>query len=432
MSKSILRLLRIVGAVVAGLLVIAVIAYVALLCINPNRERPARIDEPTGFVRAEGTNLYDGAGDILQLQGVNLGNWFIQEFWMGFNAVGDFDTGLYTQLRGDAAMRANPNLTDEDIDALNALYIHNYIQEQDFQILSQLGMNTVRIPFTWFNLTTDGETLRENAFEDLDWAVAMCEKYGLYAILDLHGAYGSQNQDIHSGDDARFELYGNEENMRKACALWTQIAARYRDNSTVAGYDLLNEPRRAPGQFGGKVNFDFYDRLYHAVRAADPNHLIFIECFTFPIHGARLSGYDWENICMEYHIYNNTHLPQRACLGFYKALHNLMGYQAPVLVGEWNAFEDPGDWADNFEFFDELGWSHTSWTYKANAWYFEKMDENFNRRYCNWGLYEVNVEPVDLYTATYEEIAAVYDRAITREEDRTVVYDYWVDYLSGQ
>ena len=423
-EKSLMKtiLITICFAVVA-----AVLACAILLAINPNPDRPIHVDSANGYVQASGTNLYDGEGNLLQFKGVNLGNWFDQEFWMAVSAVGSFDTGVYTQLRGDAAMRSNPNLTDADIDKLNELYLDNYIQESDFQILAELGMNTVRIPFTYFNLSADGEHLRENAFEKLDWAVSMCEKYGLYAIVDLHGTIGSQNMDIHSGDDSQFNLYGNEENMRLTEELWKVIAAHYKDNKTVAAYDLLNEPRRAPHKFGGKINFDFYDRLYHAVRSVDENHLILIECFSFPFNGARLSRYEWQNICMEYHIYNLTPLSQLSCLRFYRAAHNLMGYRTPVYIGEWNAFEKESEWADSFAWFDRQGWSFTSWTYKTNK---RLYGISLSNR-CNWGLYELDMDPVDLSTATFEEIAAVYNSVKTENAAQGVAYSMWERYLNG-
>ena len=204
---------------------------------------------------------------------------------------------------------------------------------------------------------------------------------------------------------------------------------RYRDNKTVAAYDLLNEPRRAPGKFGGKINFDFYDELYHAVRKVDRNHLILIECFSFPVNGARLSGYNWENICMEYHIYNLTPLPQLSCLRLYKVLHNLMGYHTPVYVGEWNAFEKESEWHDSFRWFDRQGWSFTSWTYKTNARYYRDFRFKHN---CNWGLYELNMEAVDLSSAGFDEIAETYKATATKPENRTVVYDLWEAYLKGR
>lgn len=117
--------------------------------------------------------------------------------------------------------------------------------EQDFANIAALGLNCVRLNFVWWTFTTDGETLREDTFRYADWALDMCEKYGLYAILDDHGAMGSQNKDQHSGDDSQFHLYDSEENRRMAIDLWTTLAGRYRNRACVSGYDLLNERHRA-------------------------------------------------------------------------------------------------------------------------------------------------------------------------------------------
>jgi len=59
--------------------------------------------------------------------------------------------------------------------------------------------------------------------------------------------------------------------------LWEQIAARYKDNAWVAGYNPLNEPCdpehvRLPA---------FYDRLEPAIRKVDPNHMLWLDGNTF-------------------------------------------------------------------------------------------------------------------------------------------------------
>lgn len=357
---------------------------------------------------------------------------------MSLASVGSFDTGRYTQRRGRAAILQNPNLSAAQAEELEQLYLRSYIREEDFRQVARLGMNAVRIPFSYMNLEEDG-ALRENAFERLDWAVAMCKKYGLYAVLDLHGAHGSQNMDHHSGDDARFDLYGNAENEAKTEALWRAIAAHYRGERTVAGYDLLNEPRRKPHRYGGRVNFDYYDRLYRAVREEDPDHLIFIECFSFPCNGARLRRYGWENVCMEYHIYNLTPFSQKTCLRFYKLLHEWMGFRTPVYIGEWNAYGREKDWQTNFAYFDKMGWSFTSWTYKTNAWFYKQDKQYLNfyvythseNRKLNWGLFELDMPTVDISTATYEEIAKTYAASVTENAARTDAYAFWEKYLKG-
>lgn len=388
------------------------------------KERIERIENPSGYVTAEGENLYDGDGRRLTLRGVNIGDWFVQEFWMSTFSVGEFDGGVYTLKRGREAMKANPLLSAEQAKKLEKLYIDTYITEEDFVNISSLGLNCVRIPFTYFNLTEeDGTTLRENAFAKLDWAVDMCEKHGLYVILDLHGAKGSQNMDHHSGDDSSFDLYGNRKNMDATVFLWKSIAEHFKDRKTVCGYDLLNEPRRGIGKFGGKVQFDFYDELYRAVRSVDKNHMIFMECFTFPVHGVSPKKYGWKNVCYEYHIYNLTPFSQKVCNKFYKALHDLKGYKVPVTIGEWNAWENGKDWSDSIDYFNSIGWSYISWTYKTNAYMYEQVYRNHN----TWGIYELRYPAVDVSKATYDEIAATIMKSKTEYAEKSIIYGVYLE-----
>ena len=403
---------------VGGIIVLAVIIYGILCAKSPNKKRPAKI-EGTGYVQAYGTNVYDANGDILLLKGVNLGNWFDQECWMAVSGVGNYETGRYTQKRGLEAMRANRNLTDEQIDKLDEIYLDAYITEDDFAKISALGLNCVRIPFTYLNLTEkDGVTLKKDAFKYLDWTLDMCEKYKLYAIVDLHGVRGSQNQDLHSGDDAQFNFYNNEENRAIARDLWRTIALRYKDRTIIAGYDLLNETRRAPGKYTGKAQFDYYNELYKAIREVDQNHMLIVECFTFPTHGVNGKKYGWENVCYSYHIYNLMPISQKPCLYFYKALHNLMGYKFPVFIGEFSCWNNKKEWHISFDFFEKLGWSYVSWTYKTNC----NLYKNDKKRNM-WGLYELDIPPVDLSTATYDEIAAVWGATGTENAKATLIYD---------
>lgn len=83
-----------------------------------------------GFIRADGKRLLDGSGRPFQIRGVNLGNWLVPENYMALSDVGTFETGRYTIERGLRAMRANPNLTDEQIAELERIYVENYITEE--------------------------------------------------------------------------------------------------------------------------------------------------------------------------------------------------------------------------------------------------------------------------------------------------------------
>ncbi len=420
-------------AILGALIVVCAAFALYLWFKNPDPVRPAAIDNPTGFVQAQGANIYDGDGKLLQLRGVNLGNWLVQENYMSVTDVGDFDTGVFTEARALAAMKANPNLTDAQIEELYHIRAQAYMTEEDFARIAGLGLNCVRLNFGWWTFTTDGETPREDAFRYVDWALDMCDKYELYAVLDNHGAMGSQNQDQHSGDDSQFHLYDGEENRRMTVDLWKLLAERYRDRTCVAGYDLLNECRRAPGRYGGRINTDFYDELYRAVRSVDPNHMIFIGYFTFPIHGGRVSHYNWENVCLTYHIYNRTPFSQITCLNFIKALHNFMGSDMPVYIGEFNAWTEEQDWLDTLDWFDAQGWSWSSWAYKTNSWSYlsgENSEWSRDARMRNWGVYELYMEPVDLSTATFEEIRTAYLQSATENAKPSLVHEVYNERLA--
>ena len=61
-------------------------------------------------------------------------------------------------------------------------------------------------------------------------------------MLDLHAAPGAQNHDWHSDSlgDLR-ELWTKKSNRHKTYDLWQMLADRYKDETIIAGYDVLNE-----------------------------------------------------------------------------------------------------------------------------------------------------------------------------------------------
>ena len=58
----------------------------------------------------------------------------------------------------------------------------------------------------------------------LDWFVQNCSQRGMYVILDMHGAFGSQNGMDHSGEinDGK-QLYYNQSNKDKTLNLWIAL-----------------------------------------------------------------------------------------------------------------------------------------------------------------------------------------------------------------
>jgi hypothetical protein len=59
----------------------------------------------------------------------------------------------------------------------------------------------------------------------------------------------------------------------RAVWLWEALAKHYKGNKWIAGYNPLNEPTDA---LHTRV-LAFYDRVHKAIRAIDPDHIIFFD-----------------------------------------------------------------------------------------------------------------------------------------------------------
>src|SRR6202041_520119 len=108
------------------------------------------------------------------------------------------------------------------------------------------GFNTVRVPLNWrlFVAPGNGSATR---FEGPGWAlldrlVGWCRDAGLRVIVDLHAAPGGQTG-VNHDDGPGFPLtFYVPRDRALTIALWQKLAAHYRDETAILGYDLLNEP----------------------------------------------------------------------------------------------------------------------------------------------------------------------------------------------
>lgn len=151
-------------------------------------------------------------------------------------------------------------------------YYGSYITEADIRLAAQNGFNSVRLPF-------NARHLREPGYlRCIDDCVRWCGKHGVYAILDMHAAPGGQTgQNIDDSERDLPELFMRPEHRDELCALWALLAARYRGEAAVAGFDLLNEPLiRKDAEHNGRL-VPLYLRITEAVRRADPERIVIWE-----------------------------------------------------------------------------------------------------------------------------------------------------------
>lgn len=371
-----------------------------------------RLNEtPSPFLKANGTKLLNnfGSGEEVVLRGTNAGGWLVMEEWMNPVKSPDQITTIRT---------LTERFGEEGAWELLNIYQDHYFTEKDFDILKEEGINSIRLPITYFEMLNEDGSLKETAFDRLDWFIEEASKREIYVIIDLHGAPGSQNGKDHSGDISNKDkgnLYGNETNMQRTVFLWEEIAKRYKDAEWVAGYDLLNEP----GGASGIEQFDFYNRLYQAVRAQDQNHILFIEAIWEPKDLPNPNVYGWENVAYSYHFYNwnNIHdfYSQKDFIDSKVSFVEEANHNVPVYVGEFTMFNNIQSWDYALKVFEEQGWSFSTWAYKATG------------NGTSWGMYTGEPASVDIHNDSFEEIKVKWSTAGTDVSYKR--NDYFVDVL---
>ena len=442
---SLLILVLIVSAVAGGLLIYSKTYKVP--------QQAEKIENTTGLIQASGRALYDANGNRIQLKGVNAGQILLQEGWMSPFALEPLKNadGSYVKDDGDniqypefteeefrRALQSNPNLQGYDMDELLAYYYSCFFTEEDFRIIKEdLGLNTIRLPFYYLNILNEDLTLREEeeAFSYLDWFLEQAANHGLYVILDLHGAPGSQSGYEHSGSAAReANLWNSEENVAATVALWGYVAKHYTYTrpdlgAWIATYDLLNEPTYTYKGVTNRQCWDVFDKIYDAIRANGDQHVVtFCCCWDF----AALpdpAEYQWENVQYQYHWYNwrNDLLPYDLFFA-YQDLSNIgRDYDVPVLIGEFTAFEDVGAWQKMLGLYDERLYSWTIWSYKTTVtgWWTS-----------SWGVYTAQLKFItenedlkcNVATCTYEEFIAACEKTRTENCATGTLYQVLKDY----
>lgn len=235
--------------------------------------------------------IVDQEGSPIMLRGVGLGGWMnMENFITGFPA-------------NEEAMRAalRAEMGEEKYEFLFDRFLQYFFEDPDAAYLASLGLNVVRLPINYRHFESDDAPfeIKEEGFRHLDRVIEICARHGLYTIIDLHAVQGYQNQDWHCDNPThKTFLWTHRLFVDRAAHLWKAIAARYRGNHWVAGYNLINEPNDTTDALVGAVT----DRLYRAVKEADPDHLVFIdgngfgnrfECYGDPLPDTVYSAHDY-------------------------------------------------------------------------------------------------------------------------------------------
>lgn len=325
------------------------------------------------FLRIKGRNfVFDG--NKIRLRGFNVGNWLnIEGYMMGLPFTDSGIRQTFAEVLGpECAARFFRKYQD------------CYFTAGDARFIAEKGFNLLRLPFNYRLFESDMKPGRYNsaAFAVIDKVMRLCRKYRIFLLLDLHAAPGSQSEDLHSdncGVEARF--WAVRDFQDRAVALWRAIAARYRNERYLMGYDLLNEPNTTEIP----VLNDFYRRAIRAIRSVDGNHIIVLEGnrWSDEIESLNAGLFDDPQVMAEFHHYpfhgidkypgrfhgrpanRNTLLSSMANkFRFFRRI------KRPLLLGEFGFTTHPGTDGPYqlidalLDVADEHGWHWVLWSFK--------------------------------------------------------------------
>lgn len=312
---------------------------------------PAIHATPTqGFLSTRGTSIVDSTGQAIILRGVN---------YPGY---------------------------EQESPTLHNLAAYNALADNKF--------NVVRLPISWANLEPqpgafNSAYLSGYVDQDVQWA----KSAGLYVILDMHqynwasrfGGIGAPDWSVQGYapnatgmQQAVSGFWSNGEPQGHLVQVWMQIAQHFANEPTIAGYDLFNEPwiftSKLPELNATHALEAYYMSAIQAIRAVDPNHIIFLETGNVNMFKLAVTNIVWSphfyplSFAPKFYIENYT-LLENDFVAKYETF--VVEFGTPMWIGEFGAFMVDAS-------------SHAIWIQVAL--------DLFNRYGIGWGWWAYNGE----------------------------------------
>ena len=213
------------------------------------------------------------------------------------------------------------------------------LDDTDAAMMQQSGFNVVRLPIAWSLLEPTRGHFDTSYLDKIASYVSMLNAHHLYVVIDMHfllwspvyGGSGAPDWAVVSGvpDDnwgpmpswERFlspgvnastvAFWSNPDWQRELEKTWELVAERFRNDSGVAGYDLMNEPHSLPMiplRFDKDSLFPWYAQTIEAIASVDPNHLYFLDNDMAPAPStvARINA---SNLVYAPHVYTGALMP---------------------------------------------------------------------------------------------------------------------------
>ncbi len=184
--------------------------------------------------------------------------------------------------------------------------------EDDFEMISELGFNFVRLPIDYRTYTQEDDwlTFDEEGLSQIDDAVAWGQKYNIHVSINLHRApgYGVNPPQKPLPPEQDVSLWEDESAQQAFAAHWRMFAERYKSIPRKdLSFNLVNEPAHVDGE--SYVNAVL--PAIQAIREVSPNRIIISDAV------------EWGNApvdeILDYGVVMSPHFYQPMQLTHYKA-----------------------------------------------------------------------------------------------------------------
>jgi endoglycosylceramidase len=369
--------------------------------------------------------VVDQAGREVLLKGVNADG--LVDYWQKPPLLPNAYSVLTSSYAGNSCVRDNP-----DIEGVP-------VCPWDLPQMRSMGFNVVRLNLSWSLAEPTSGNISADYLDRIAQVVGWARAQGIYVVLDMHQDAWSKYVYTHPGDvcppgfnsirgydgapswasvyvgpacalngvreldpavDQDFEKFykdvgGLQEHF---VAVLSALAARFKDDPTVAGYELLNEPSPTLTETDAQM-VQLWGKMIDAVVAATPGfrQLFFFEpsvlrdiidaSFVFQ-PWSLASGYP--GVVYAPHIYTGVFTIDREILnqrllpsngGYQSSIRDAQNLRLPLWVGEFG--NDPPDdntiMRSSYQQQDQYMLGGAYWLWKENA--------NDINRSLFWGIY---------------------------------------------
>ena len=271
------------------LLLLLQVIFLMTSCSEAGPDKKSPTDD--NWLKVSGDQIVKQNGESVCLRGFGLGGMLHMENFIDGYAANE-------QAMRDGLLKV---MGEKKYNLYFDTFYKSYFTEPDAKYVHSLGLNLIRIPINYHQFEDDMNpgVIKEAAFAYLDTVIALCARNKIYTIIDLHALPGSQNQHWHSDNPTATAMFWRQKSFQdRVVNLWEVIAARYKNQPWVAGYDLINEP----GDPTGEKVVPFFKRLREAVLKVDPKHIMFIEGDHYATDFSKFTEV-WDNVVYTNHDY---------------------------------------------------------------------------------------------------------------------------------